>query len=169
MSRPLEAVGLSVDVPEGWEAEIDTGAGEQPVDSAMDLMPRLHMANYPLPEVRGDFGSGATEQMRRGEAFICLLEEDPAMAATRLYAAARLPTFTADDFNPHQMQRPIAGQSGAQAFFQIRSSSGRGSVDGKGASKAVRAFVMYVVVGDHLGRATVLDQINNIVASLRFD
>ncbi len=163
MSRRLEAVGLSVEVPDGWEAEIDTGAGEQSAGVAMGMMPRLHMANFALPEVRGDFGSGATERMRRGEIFLCLLEEDPVMAETRLYASGTVPRFVADDFNPHQMQRPIAGHSGAQAFFHIRSETPTGT------AKPIRAFVTYVVVGDHLGRSAVLGQINNIVGSLRFD
>lgn len=167
MSRRLEAVGLSVEVPDGWEAEIDTGVGEQSAGVAMGMMPRLHMANFALPEVRGDFGSGATERMRRGEIFLCLLEEDPAMAETRLYASDTVPRFVAEDFNPHQMQRPIAGHSGAQAFFHIRTGTGAGTA--AETTKPVRAFVVYVVVGDHLGRATVLEQINNVVASLRFD
>jgi len=152
----VTAIGFSVEVPSGWEAEIDTGAGEAgDVVAApkMNKMPRLHMANFALPEMRGDFGSGAVENMRRGDVFLCVLEEDPAMATTRLYADNAVPAFDSGHYQPHQMQRPIAGQSGAQAFFHV----------------GPRAFVVYVVVGEHLGRSAVVDEVNQILSSLRFD
>lgn len=158
MTRRIEAIGVSVDVPNGWEAEIDTGAGAPSVVGGGNgglltvIMPRLHAANFALPLGRGDFGSGAVERMGRGHVLVCVLEEDGAMASTKLYEREGVPRLTVDDFDPQQMQRPLAGQSGAQAFFRIGD----------------RAFVLYIALGDHAGRALILDQINEVLSTLRF-
>ena len=55
--------GIAIDLPRGWEAEIDGGAGHADEDAIRVSTPRVHMANFPLPAVRGDFGSGAVERM----------------------------------------------------------------------------------------------------------
>lgn len=145
--------GVSVAVPAGWEAEL-FAVGDEPRSGAATARSLscscLHVANFSLPVERGHFGGGAVELMRRGDVLICVLEESPAMAGTTLYASEGLPQFAARDFDPNRMQRPIRGQSGAQAFFQLKG----------------RPFVAYVVFGDHLSRSSMLGQVNAILGSL---
>ena len=126
-----------LDLPAGWEAEIDGGAGAAEPGMESVLTPRVHIANFPLPPVRGDFGSGAVERMIDGDVLVCLLEEShgaggiPSARNTRAFPAS-LPATS----RPDAMQRPLKGQSGAQVFF---------TADG-------RAFVLYVVLGSHASR-----------------
>lgn len=153
----VQGIGLAVDPPPGWEVAIDTGAGRPDWVGgsgvlATVMMPRMHVANFALPAQRGDFGSGAVDGMTSGDVFICVLEEESAMASTRLYLSSTVPRFTVDDFDPNRMQRPRKGQSGAQAFFHIGD----------------RAFVIYVALGDHLRRAEVIEQVNRVLSSLEF-
>lgn len=146
----MRTASMRVGLPAGWEAEIDGGSGEAEDGAAVVATPRAHIANFALPPVRGDFGSGAVEQMRSGDVLICLLEEDPSVIGTRLFDHAGLPTITADDFSPNGMQRPIRGQSGAQKFFHVNG----------------RAFALYVVVGSHLSRASFIDEINLVISTI---
>lgn len=163
-------MGVSVEAPGGWEVSIDAGAhrpsrtetnGRSDLGRARvrapvgmgDAKARIHAANFALPAQRGDFGSGAVDRMGAGDVLVCILEEDPAVAGTALYANDGVPRFTAADFDPNRMQRPTRGQSGAQAFFRVGS----------------RAFVAYVVMGDHQRRAGLVGQVNRVMASIRLD
>ncbi|HAS12059.1 MAG TPA: hypothetical protein DCS55_16315 [Acidimicrobiaceae bacterium] len=143
--------GIELDLPPGWEAEIDGGAGEGTgAPSGEVLTPRTHIANFPMPPVRGDFGSGAVEQMIDGDVLLCLLEEAGEAVGSRLHGHAGIPRLAAGDFSPQAMQRPLKGQSGAQVFFHDQG----------------RAFVLYVVVGSHLSRASRIDAINQVLAGI---
>lgn len=143
---------VSVKVPSGWEVEIDSGASGN-VEANQHLgSPRIHIANFALPPNRGDFGSGAVERMGAGDVLLCLLEEDPTVIDQALYRNKGLPQFTANDFAPEAMQRPIRGQSGAQKFFQMNG----------------RAFVAYVVMGSHLYRGGLIEPLNTVLGSLEF-
>jgi hypothetical protein len=51
------------------------------------------------------------------------------------------------------MQRPIAGQSGAQYFF----------------NQSGRAFCLYVVLGAHARRQESVPEVNQVLAGLRID
>jgi hypothetical protein len=145
--------GIELDLPPGWEAEIDGGAGEGTgAPSSEVLTPRTHIANFPMPPVRGDFGSGAVEQMIDGDVLICLLEEAADAVGSSLHRQTGVPRLTAGDFSPQAMQRALKGQSGAQVFFHDRG----------------RAFVLYVVVGSHLSRAARIDAINQVLAGITF-
>lgn len=144
------APGITLDLPSGWEAEIDGGAGEGTDDAESVLTPRVHIANFPMPPVRGDFGSGAVEQMIGGDVLVCLLEESTAAVGSRLHSRRGVPRLTTDDFSPNAMQRPLQGQSGAQVFFTERD----------------RAFVLYVVLGSHASRASRVDAINTVLAGI---
>lgn len=145
--------GIELDLPPGWEAEVDGGAGEGTgAPSSEVLTPRTHIANFPMPPVRGDFGSGAVEQMIDGDVLICLLEEAGDAVGSRLHGRAGIPRVAAGDFSPQAMQRPLRGQSGAQKFFHA---------DG-------RAFVLYVVLGSHLSRTSLIDAINEVLAGITF-
>lgn len=145
--------GIELDLPPGWEAEIDDGSGEATggPDSEV-LTPRTHIANFPMPPVRGDFGSGAVEQMIDGDVLICVLEEATDAVGSRLHGHAGVPRVAADDFSPQAMQRPLKGQSGAQVFFHDHG----------------RAFVLYVVVGSHRSRDSLIDGINRVLGGITF-
>jgi hypothetical protein len=143
--------GIELDLPPGWEAEIDDGAGEGTgAPSSEVLTPRTHIANFPMPPIRGDFGSGAVEQMIDGDVLICLLEEAGEAVGSRLHGRSGIPRIRAKDFSPQAMQRPLRGQSGAQVFFHDEG----------------RAFVLYVVLGSHLSRASRIDAINEVLAGI---
>lgn len=146
----LATTGMTVTLPPGWEAEIDQGAGRDTGGGITLSTPRLHAANFALPPNRGDFGSNAVERMVSGDALICLLEESPEVIGSALYSTEGMPQLGAEEFSTSGMQRPIRGQSGAQRFFHQHG----------------RAFALYVVVGSHLSRASVIDEINQVLASI---
>lgn len=93
--------------------------------------PVLHLANFPLPAERGDYGSGAVETMGAGHLFLSLIEFGPELLGTALYSAAGIPRVTAAAFDPNALQRRISGQAGVQYFF----------------TAASRPMCLYVVVG----------------------
>lgn len=143
----LAAHGLAVDTPAGWDARIfrrlQTEAGEEP-------HPVVHAANFPLPPVRGDYGSGAVDLMRAQHILVALVEFDPPSARTALFADEGMPRPRADDFHPWQLQRVLPGQSGAQWFFNT----------------GTRAFCLYVVLGSHARRARLLPQVHEFLDRL---
>jgi hypothetical protein len=144
--------GLSVDLPTGWEGMIGRAGGVAPqgTDASMIRPPTVaHMANFPLPSVRADFGAEVVETMRIGDVFVVLFEY-PGSASTALFAAEGVPRLTARDFDPDTLQHRMPGQSGLQRFFHV----------------AERAFCLYVVVGSHLDRADVIAQLNGLLESL---
>jgi hypothetical protein len=102
--------GISIDVPQGWEAQIaKRGSGA-----------RLHVATFSLLDSDGDFGAAATGRMRHGDAFAALVEYvDPANIRPEigLYAARRPPVPAYHDFAPMALQVTRAGQLGWQRFF----------------------------------------------------
>lgn len=146
----IDAPGISITLPAGWEAEVDHGAGEVEPGMETVVTPRVHIANFPLPPDRGDFGSNAVERMLERDVLICLLEESIGAAGSQLHGHAGVPRLQAQDFSPSSMQRAIKGQSGTQVFFQDQG----------------RAFVLYVVVGSHLSRAGLIDGINQVLAGI---
>lgn len=141
------APGITIDLPPGWEAEVDGGAGEAP---APLQTPRTHIANFPLPPHRGDFGSNAVERMRRGDSLICLLEEASAAASSTLHGTRGLPALSPTQFSPDAVQRPRPGQTGTQAFLHVGD----------------RAFVLYVVLAERLDRRAQVAEINRVLGGI---
>jgi hypothetical protein len=141
----LSAHGLDVDVPPGWEARIlrrDADVfGEDP-------HPVVHMANFPLPEQRGDFGAGVVEQMRGNDVFVAMFEYGTASAHQPLFRHHGVPQLHASDFDPHRLQRTMPGQAGAQVFFNTGG----------------RAFCLYVVVADSRRARFAAAHVNSVVA-----
>ena len=146
----VTAPGITIDLPRGWEAEIDSGAGVEDPGAVGVQTPRVHIGNFPLPAVRGDFGSGAVEQMIGGDALVCLLEEAPAAVGSELHSLRGVPRLAPEQFSPNAMQRPLHGQSGAQVFFTEKD----------------RAFVLYVVLGSHASRASLVGEVNTVLAGI---
>lgn len=103
--------GISVAVPEGWEARIRRRAGHGAV---------LHAASFALAAGDGDFGAAATGRMRRGDAFLALVEYvDPEIIrpGVGLYKPDRPGTPALGDFGLMSLQVTRAGQWGWQRFF----------------------------------------------------
>jgi hypothetical protein len=146
----IDAPGITLDLPPGWEAEVDGGSGAADPGAPRLRTPRTHIANFPLPPDRGDYGSFAVEQMRRGHALICLLEEASPASGSRLHSHDGVPRLSVADFSADAMQRPRAGQAGAQVFFHV----GR------------RAFVLYAVIGERLERSPQVEEINRVLAGV---
>ena len=151
----MRSEGIEVEVPQGWDGEIYRRSSDFTAQSGPgeDSRPVMHMANFPLPAERGDFGSGAVELMRSDDLLVVLFEYGPESVGSPLFSARGVPTVSATDFDPNVMQRPLPGQSGAQYFF---------SVGG-------RAFCLYVVLGSHLFRQELVPMVNEILGVLQID
>lgn len=130
----LVAGGLRLELPAGWEARVRRQAPSQPGKPGNVL---LHAATVPLPEERGDFGSGVVERLGPDDAFIAMLEYDAKDASKVLFKVPRIPVPKPSDFSPDVLQRTRAGNTGAQWFFSV---SGR-------------PFSMHAVLGSHARRA----------------
>ena len=156
----LQAEGVQVTLPAGWDGRI-TVRRDGEVQALHSLsgtpvlqerpQPVVHLANFGLPEARGDFGGGAVELMGNRDVFVVLFEYEPAATETPLFAAVGMPrTLATRDFDVTTLRRGIAGQSGVQIFFQ----------------EAGRAFCLYVVLGSHARRARLVPLVNAVLASV---
>jgi len=133
----LESHDLEITLPEGWEARIFKLETLEAATSGGSDQPVLHAANFALPEDRGDYGSGAVELMGSKDIFVALLEFEPALARTALYAPVGMPrSLDPEAFRTNGMQRWIPGQAAYQAFF----------------NQQERAFCLYIVIGSYLRR-----------------
>lgn len=146
----IEAHGIRAELPSGWEGRITRRAPSTapasrapraaPGDGAEtgpvldeDTGPVLHLANFALPENRGDFGSGAVDVMGTGHLLVVLVEYGADSAGTALFpTVSRVPALTTRMYTTNGLQRVNPGQAGAQRFFTLRG----------------RAFCLYSVVGD---------------------
>ncbi len=155
--------GIDVDLPDGWEGSIDRrvaeepdtavarAAGEQPAVETEDEHPVTHLANFPLPNDRGDYGSGAVEIMTSTDVLVCLIEYGSEDVDTPLFENQGIPRLTPAQFSPAAMQRTVEGMSGTQAFF----------------SENRRAFCLYAVLGSHRDRRALVPAINELLDTLR--
>jgi len=141
----LSAHGLDVDVPPGWEARIMRrevqSFGEQP-------RPVVHLANFSLPEERGDFGAGVVERMRGRDTFVVVFEYGPDSVGQPLFRHQGFPRLTPKHFSARRLQRTLPGQAGAQLFF----------------TAGGRAFCLYAVLADGRNVRTAAAQLNAAVA-----
>lgn len=148
----LDGMGMEITLPDTWEARIYQLETEEAATSGGADLPVLHAANFALPEDRGDYGSGAVELMTNDNIFVSLLEFEPALAETELYAPRGMPRdLDPDDFRTNGMQRWIPGQAAYQAFF----------------NEGGRAFCLYIVIGSYLRRAVLAEEAERIVRAIR--
>ncbi|HSP37311.1 MAG TPA: hypothetical protein VLR26_06125 [Frankiaceae bacterium] len=113
--------------------------------------PVLHACTRTLPEDRGDYGSGAVELLGADDVFVSLLEFGPESVGTALFARQGLPRpLPLNSFSPTRLQRTLPGQSGLQIFFTDNG----------------RAFCLYVVLGAHSRRVSLLPKAEQLVTSL---
>lgn len=149
--------GIGVDLPAGWDAEIYQRTANPTAGALLGVTEQtnavLHAANFALPTVRGDFGSGAVEIMTDEDLLIVLFEYNPEDAAAALFEHAGIPLpLAVEDFDPHQMQRSLPGLAGCQRFFNA----------------AGRAWCLYVVAAQ-LDLATRVAMANEVLATLDFE
>lgn len=156
----IEAHGIRAELPRGWEGRITrrrAGAtsgprrGTERVE-AEDTGPVLHMANFALPEDRGDFGSGAVDVMGTGHLLVVVVEYGADSVATALFPVVdRVPRLTTRMFSPQALQRVQRGQAGAQRFFTLND----------------RAFCLYSVVGDQRDASRLARTANDVTAQIQ--
>jgi hypothetical protein len=157
--RMIEAHGLAADPPRGWDGEIYVRDSAPPISggartqSVVAPLPILHLASFPLPAPRGDYGGGAVELMREGDIFVALLEHTADEARTPLFARNRIPwPLRTDGFRPETMQRPLPGLWGHQSFFAHSS----------------RGFCLYVVIGVGGDVNSTVRRANRALQGIRF-
>lgn len=112
----------------------------------------VHAATFPLPSVRGDYGSGAVEVMGPDDVFVCLLEFGASSTGSALFAQGGLELpLDPEAFTTQQLQRPQRGQGGLQVFF----------------TEAGRSFCAYVVIGSWARRHALVPLASELLAGLR--
>ncbi len=159
----LQAHGIETQLPPGWEGRI--GLRSAPSTSAIGSAPSsdrrignagerpnpvVHLANFALPEDRGDFGSGAVDLMGEQHVLVVLFEYGPECAGTALFRRKGLPTkLTPAMFSASALQRTLPGQAGCQVFF----------------TTSDRAFCCYTVLGRQSAANRVLPAANATLAA----
>jgi hypothetical protein len=123
-----------------------TNAGER-------TFPVLHLASFPLPDHRDDFGGNVTSSMRAADVFVTLFEYGPESVGQRLFAARGVPRLRADMFAAQRLQRPLPGQVGCQLFF----------------TEGGRAFCLYVVAGSRATLPRAIARVNAALDALRIE
>ena len=156
----LRGHDVACTLPAGWDGRItvrNDGAPEAFRSGPVDLFvakpqPVVHLANFGLPEERGDFGSGAVELMGTRDVFMVLFEYEPEAATTALFRRTGMPrTLSTNAFSASMLRKGIPGQVGYQTFF----------------NEAGRAFCLYVVLGAHARRTALVALVNQVLAGVR--
>ena len=149
--------GLTAVLPHPWEARLYLrptglrGTAPHAYGHPEEIRsPVLHVANFPLPPGRGDFGTGAVEIMGAHHVFASLLEYAPEEAGRPLFEYRGVPRPQPGDFSPNALQRRLRGQAGWQGFF----------------SEQGRAFCLYVVLGASRRAADLVRQLYPVLDAL---
>ena len=159
--------GLSARVPTGWEGRLylrptPTAGFSSPQTRAAPSAraaggglgwagevpaPVLHVGNFALPGVRGDFGSGAVDTMGARNAFVALVEFGPQEVGSALFAASPQPRPRLQEFAPGTLQIRRAGQLGYQRFFTL----------------GEHALCLFVVLGSAGSASPLLDEVHHLL------
>lgn len=149
--RSLSRDGLSVDVPDGWEARIRRSVA---AEEDASTFPVIHAATVPLSGKVADYGGGVVEKLGSDDVFISLIEfGDEAIGSALFAEVGEVPTLHASMFHPNQLQRRLRGQAGTQIFFTFRG----------------RAFCLYVVIGAYSRRAHLANRAGQVIRSLAIE
>ncbi|MGH3441771.1 MAG: hypothetical protein ACRDUY_06955 [Nitriliruptorales bacterium] len=154
----LRAHGIGADLPDAWEGAISV---EQPValgpfstGPPPASLPVVHLATFPLPANRGDFGGSVVPLMTEHDAFVALLEYGPEHANTALFAGRGMPRrLDPRRFSPRGLHRRIHGHVGYQTFF----------------TAAGRAFCLYVVLGSDADRHLLARRVERVLATVEIE
>jgi hypothetical protein len=121
----VEAFGIALVVPDGWDARIFRHA---------DGEATLHLASFPLPPADGEFGTRATGSMQADALFAALTEYRPGAGVEPgrgIFAPGPPRTLALAEFGERALLLARPGQRGLQRFC----------------SSGGRAFCLYVVLG----------------------
>src|SRR5262249_33490362 len=80
----LAAHGVNLALRSGWEGRIMRRDAVEPDGERTYAV--VHLATFPMPEQRGDFGGGVTELMRSPDALVILFEYGPESIGTALFS-----------------------------------------------------------------------------------
>lgn len=161
----LTAYGISTELLPGWEGRISRrvepapSAKGDPAARAKGTVgevpnPVVHLANFALPEQRGDFGSGAVDLMGAGHLFLCLFEYGPTSAGQPLFDRRGVPIdLVATQFSANGLQRAVPGQAGAQAWF----------------TESGRAFCLYAVLGRRQDAGSLVPLANRALSTVTIE
>jgi hypothetical protein len=164
----IQAHGLAVSTPAGWEGRIfrrptsdevrgsatDGSVAGAPAPAGEIVSPVLHVATIPLAADVADYASDAVDQLGPTDAIVVLKEFDPSETQHVLFAPVGLPRdLDPDWFGPASLQRTLPGQAGLQRFFQ----------------ESGRAFCLYVVLGAYARRNDVVPTVNAVLTTIRID
>jgi hypothetical protein len=160
----LRAHGVAVEVPPGWDGRISrrpehgevsvASADGPPAEAGFTTRSVTHVSSLPIPANAADFGSNIVEDLGPGDAFVVLVEYDPASAGTPLFATQGIPrSLDPERFNPKMLQRTLPNQAGLQLFF----------------SEQGRALCLYVVVGSYARRHEVVPRVNALLGTLQIE
>jgi hypothetical protein len=147
---PVSGYGMSVAVPDGWNAVIWTRAGDPDSETPTKAYPVLQLCTQPIPEFAGTYGSGVTDQLKSGDAFIAVAEVAASDKATIFTPIEKMFALEAGDFHPAILQRTIQGQAGCQYFFQL----------------GARNFNFVAVLGDYQTEKAMIPAMNEILTSI---
>jgi hypothetical protein len=143
----LAAHGVSLALRAGWEGRVMRREASNQHERTYAV---VHLATFPMPEQRGDFGQGVTELMRSPDVFVTLFEYGPESVGTPLFAHQGIPRLTADMFSPTRLQRMLPGQLGCQVFF----------------TENGRPFCLYVVAGSRAHLPRIITEVNLVLDGL---
>jgi hypothetical protein len=154
----IHAHGIAADPPRGWDAVIyrrppqALGALGRSLGAAPETpMPILHLANFALPNERGDYGGGVVTAMRTGGVFVSILQHHPAEVAAALFADRPVPwPLAADDVHPNALPRRFEGGAGHQSFFVA----------------AGRPYCLFVAIAGYGRRAQLVPLVNRALAAV---
>lgn len=172
MGSTLDAYGITVPLPAGWEARamqreappahIPPPAPGRAVRAAditaavakgwpgEQTFPVVHLGNFALPPNRGDFGSGAVERMTADNVFVTIFEYGPESVGQALFDNPFPRELDLRSFSSNALQRQIPGQLGLQVFCQ----------------DAGRAFCVFVVLGAQNRATRLLRSVNDVLPTI---
>jgi len=141
----ISGYGITLNLPQAWEGRIYQRPEGYPI---------AHAGSFALPSDDADFGSGAVIAMGPTDAFAALLEYDPVLAATGIFAPPGLPLpLRARDTNPKTLQRLVRGRTAVQRFF----------------TQSGRAFCLYVVFSSNTWLHRTIAEANRILATVTIE
>jgi len=137
--------GISLNLPSAWEGRIYQRPQGFPI---------VHAGSFALPADDADFGSGAIIAMGTTDVFAALLEYDPVLAGTGIFAPPGLPLpIRATETSPKTLQRLVRGRTAVQRFF----------------TQSGRAFCLYVVFPSNAWLQRKIVDTNRILATVTID
>jgi hypothetical protein len=143
----ISAYGIEALLPGGFEGRIFV----RPSTGREVARPIAQFATFALPAQIGDFGAGAVTLMGAGDIFSTLFEYGPEAVGTPLFEHQGMPrSLSPSDFLPYVLRRGLGGQSGTQWFF----------------TESGRPFTLYIVLGSHALRSTLVPRVNALLAEL---